>query len=102
MAAGAVYPWPVARAAPTTLRAAACGGTVNTSRSARARERMRRHFDNERPWLAVLIAMGLYLTGVLRPLAALESAGGGLWRALRPLASRTLGADRFLPAGGAG
>lgn len=50
----------------------------------------------------VLIAMGLYLIGVLRPLAALESMGGGLWRVLRPLATRTLTAHRFFPALAAG
>jgi uncharacterized protein len=50
----------------------------------------------------VLIAMGLYLTGVLKPLAALEAAGGPLWRVLRPLASRTLSADRFATAVAAG
>lgn len=43
----------------------------------------------------LLIGMGLYLTGALRSVAVLESAGQGLWRALRPLASRLLAADGF-------
>jgi len=50
----------------------------------------------------VLIAMGLYLTGVLRSVAALEVAGRGLWRVLGPRASRLLSADRFAPALAAG
>ena len=50
----------------------------------------------------VLIAMGLYLTGALRSVAALEVAGRGLWRALQPLASRMLAADRFTRALAAG
>lgn len=43
----------------------------------------------------LLIGMGLYLTGVLRSVAALESAGAGLWRRIRPLASRLLSARGF-------
>ncbi len=50
----------------------------------------------------VLIGMGLYLTGALRSVAVLEIAGQGLWRALRPLASRMLAADRFGRAFAAG
>jgi hypothetical protein len=50
----------------------------------------------------VLIMMGLYLTGALRSVAALEVAGRGLWRTLRPLAARSLAADRFSRAFGAG
>jgi sulfite exporter TauE/SafE len=40
----------------------------------------------------LLIVLGLYLTGVLNALTALEQAGAGLWRRLRPLATRLLGA----------
>jgi sulfite exporter TauE/SafE len=50
----------------------------------------------------MLIAMGLYLAGVLRSVALLETAGQGLWRSIRPLASRLLAADRFRSALGAG
>ncbi|HWS75026.1 MAG TPA: sulfite exporter TauE/SafE family protein [Quisquiliibacterium sp.] len=50
----------------------------------------------------VLIGMGLYLTGALRSVAVLELAGQGLWRTLRPLASRMLAADRFGRAFAAG
>lgn len=50
----------------------------------------------------VLIGMGLYLTGALRSVAVLELAGQGLWRTLRPLASRLLAADRFGKALAAG
>ena len=50
----------------------------------------------------VLIAMGLYLTGVLRSVALLETAGQGLWRLIHPLASRLLNADRFAGAFAAG
>jgi len=42
----------------------------------------------------VLIAIGLYLTGVLRALGVLEVAGQGLWRRIAPLASRLLAAQR--------
>jgi len=42
----------------------------------------------------LLIAIGLYLTGVSRSLTVLEAAGQGLWRLLRPLATRLLSADR--------
>lgn len=50
----------------------------------------------------VLVGMGLYLTGALRSVAVLEVAGQGLWRTLRPLASRLLAADRFGRAFAAG
>lgn len=50
----------------------------------------------------VLIGLGLYLTGALRSVAVLEVAGQGLWRALRPLASRMLAVDGFRRAFGAG
>ncbi|MFO1198621.1 MAG: sulfite exporter TauE/SafE family protein [Burkholderiaceae bacterium] len=50
----------------------------------------------------VLIAMGLYLTGVLRSVAVLEVAGRGLWRALQPLAARALAARDFPRALAAG
>lgn len=50
----------------------------------------------------VLIAMGLYLTGVLRSVAVLEVAGRGLWRALQPLATRALAARDFPRALAAG
>lgn len=50
----------------------------------------------------LLIAMGLYLTGLLRSVAVLELAGQRLWRALRPLASRLLAADRLRTAFAAG
>jgi hypothetical protein len=50
----------------------------------------------------LLIAMGLYLTGALRSVALLETAGQGLWRVLRPLASRALAADDLPRAFGAG
>jgi sulfite exporter TauE/SafE len=43
----------------------------------------------------VLIAMGLYLTGLLRSVAVLEVAGRGLWRTVAPLASRLLAVDGF-------
>lgn len=49
----------------------------------------------------LLVAIGLHLAGALR-LTALEAAGGGLWRRLRPLAARLLAADtpaRALAAG---
>lgn len=49
-----------------------------------------------------LIAMGLYLLGVLRPLGALESAGRPLWRRLAPLAARVLHARHPVQALGAG
>ncbi len=49
-----------------------------------------------------LIAMGLYLLGVLRPLGALESAGRPLWRRVAPLAARVLRGRRPLQALGAG
>lgn len=50
----------------------------------------------------VLVAMGLYLTGALRSVAVLESAGQGLWRAVGPHASRLLSADDFPRALAAG
>jgi sulfite exporter TauE/SafE len=50
----------------------------------------------------LLVAMGLYLTGTLRSVAVLESAGQRLWGALRPLASRLLAADRLRTAFAAG
>ena len=49
-----------------------------------------------------LIAMGLYLLGVLRPLGALESAGRPLWRRVAPLASRLLAGRNPWQAVGAG
>lgn len=49
-----------------------------------------------------LIAMGLYLLGVLRPLGALESAGQPLWRRVAPLAARVLRGGRPLQSLGAG
>lgn len=49
-----------------------------------------------------LIAMGLYLLGVLRPLGALESAGQPLWRRVAPLAARVLKGGRALQSLGAG
>ncbi len=49
-----------------------------------------------------LVAMGLYLLGALRPLAALESAGRPLWRRLAPLAARALHAPRAWHGFGAG
>jgi sulfite exporter TauE/SafE len=49
-----------------------------------------------------LIAMGLYLLGVLRPLGVLESAGRPLWRRVTPLAARVLKGRRPLQSLGAG
>lgn len=46
----------------------------------------------------LLIGMGLYLTGLVRSVAALEAAGAGVWRAVRPLASRLLSARGFAGA----
>lgn len=43
----------------------------------------------------LLIAMGLYLTGAVRSVAVLETAGRGLWRALGPIAARLIAADGF-------
>lgn len=50
----------------------------------------------------LLIAMGLYLTGVLGSVAPLEAAGRGVWRLIAPLATRALRADNFVRAVGAG
>lgn len=43
---------------------------------------------------ALMIAFGLYLTGALRSVTAIEGVGRGLWGALQPLATRTLLATR--------
>lgn len=51
---------------------------------------------------ALMIAFGLYLTGALRSVAAIEGVGRGLWTALQPLATRTLLSTRPGAAFGAG
>lgn len=50
----------------------------------------------------VLIAIGLYLTGVLRALGVLEAAGQRMWRRIAPVASRMLAAERTSSAFAAG
>jgi sulfite exporter TauE/SafE len=51
---------------------------------------------------AMLIALGLYLTGVTRIATAMERLGMGLWRRLQPLTRRLLPADTLPRALGLG
>ena len=48
-------------------------------------------------WLAggMLIAMGLYISGIWKGLTILEKAGGALWRKIQPAASRLLPVRTF-------
>jgi sulfite exporter TauE/SafE len=51
---------------------------------------------------AMLIALGLYLTGVSHVAAALETLGAGVWRRLQPLTRHLLPADTLPRALGLG